>query len=115
MRGQPCGLLVVLLLPSCGPAKQVPLDRTSVDSLERALAHELLNTVLSTPERGDSFVRYALDEREVFLYGSFATYLLLTVKQQGCKSVSTHCVRCPTGRTYCTNTSQWLAAPHPGP
>ena len=115
MRGERCGLLVLLLLISCGPSKQVPLDRTSVDSLERALAHELPNTVLSTPERGDSFVRYALDEREVSLYQSFDTYLLLTVKQRGCKSVSTHCVRCPSGRTYCTNTSKWLAVPQPEP
>ena len=108
MRGAHCGLLVSLLLAACSPAKQVPLDRTSVDSLERALAHELPNTVLSTPEHGDSFVRYTLDEREVFLYQSFATYLLLTVKQQECKKVSTHCVRCPTGRMYCTNASQLL-------
>src|SRR5260370_12091909 len=100
MRGERCGLLVLLLLISCGPSKQVPLDRTSVDSLERALAHELPNTVLSTPERGDSFVRYALDEREVSLYHSFDTYLLLTVKHPGCKTLSPHSLPCPRGPPY---------------
>ena len=109
------GLLVSLLLVSCGPSKTVPPERTIADRLERALQEERANTVLSTDQRGDSVERYVLDEREVFYYGSFAAYLLITAKQQGCKKVSPHCVRCPHGRTFCTNASQFLAPPEQGP
>ena len=109
------GLLVFLLLVSCGPSKTVPQARTIADQLERTLQEERANTMLSTDVRGDSVERYVLDEREVFLYQTFADYLVITARQQGCKKVSTHCVRCPRGRTYCTNASQFLTPPEQGP
>jgi len=109
------GLLVSLLLASCGPSKTVPQARTVADQLERALQEERANTVLSTDERGDSVERYVLDEREALFYTSFATYLVITARQEGCKKVSTHCVRCPHGKTYCTNVTQFLTPPERGP
>jgi hypothetical protein len=108
-------LLVSLLLASCGPSKTVPQAGTIADQLERALQEERANTVLSTDERGDSVERYVLDEREAYLYTSFATYLVITAKQEGCKKVSTHCVRCRDGRTYCTNATQFLTPTEGGP
>jgi hypothetical protein len=109
------GLVVTLLLVSCGPAQRGPPARTIVDHLERALEQERANTVLSTDERGDSVERYVLDERELTLYTSFATYVVLNAKEEGCKNVSPHCLRCPHGRTYCTNAAQLLAAPDQRP
>jgi hypothetical protein len=109
------GLLVSLLLVSCGPSKTVPQARTIADQLERALQEERANTVLSADERGDSVERYVLDEREAFLYTTFATYLVITAKQEGCNKVSTHCVHCPHGRTYCTNAFQFLTPTERGP
>jgi hypothetical protein len=111
----PVALALTLLLASCGPSKAVPQGRLSGDDLERILQGELANTVLSTNQRGDSVERYALDDREVSLYTSFATYLVITAKQEGCKKVSPHCVRCSNGRTYCTNSAQLLTPPEPAP
>ena len=109
------GLLVSLLLVSCGPSKTVSQGQAIVDHLEAVLQEERANTVLSTDERGDSVERYVLDERELLLYNSFPTYLVITARAQGCKRVSTHCVRCPRGRMYCTNASQFLSTPEHGP
>ncbi len=109
------GVLVSLLLASCGPSKTVPQAQAIADRMERALQEERANTVLSTDARGDSVERYVLDEREASLYTTFAIYLVITAKQEGCKKVSTHCVRCRNGRTYCTNASQFLTPAERGP
>jgi hypothetical protein len=109
------GLLVSLLLVSCGPSKTVSQGQSIVDHLETILQEERANTVLSADERGDSVERYVLDERELVLYNSFTTYLVITARAQGCKKVSTHCVRCPRGRMYCTNASQFLSTPEQAP
>jgi len=103
------GLLVSLFLVSCGPSKTVPPAQAIAERLERTLQEERANTVLSTDARGDSVERYVLDEREASLYTTFPIYLVITAKQEGCKKVSPHCVRCPNGRTYCTNAPQFLA------
>ena len=109
------GLLVSLLLVSYGPSRTVPPAQAIADRLERTLQEERANTVLSTDTPGDSVERYVLDEREAFLYTTVATYLVITAKQEGCKKVSTRCVRCPNGRTYRRNASQFLTPTARGP
>ena len=115
MGREPCRLLVSLLLVFRGPSKPVPPAQAIADRLESTLQEERANTVLGTDARGDSVERYVLDEREASLYTTFATYLVITAKQEGCKKVSSRCVRCPNGRTYCTNASQVLTPTARGP